>query len=293
MTVLRILPLTLVACVLYAQTAPAPSRLEFEVASIKPSPAITDNAHIGMRVDGAQVNCTAWSLKDYIRIAYRVKDYQVEGPDWIASTRYNISAKLPAGATREQVNDMLQNLLVDRFGLKFHRVKKEFPVYALEQAKSGSKLKESNLDGLKASDLAKPSTSVTATGSAQGVFVSLDGGASFSFADGKLKAQRLTTARMADVLARFLDRPVIDQTNLTGIYDIELSLSPEDYRGMLIRSAITAGVTLQPEVERMAMADVGESLASSLLASGLRMEPRKSPLDVIVVDHAEKNPTEN
>ena len=291
MTISRILPLTLAACVAFAQTAP--SRLEFEVASIKPAPPITDSAHIGMRIDGSQVYCTAWSLKDYIRIAYRVKDYQVESPDWMSNTRFDISAKLPAGATRDQVNDMLQTLLVDRFGLKFHRVKKEFPVYALEQAKGGAKLKESNLDGMNASDVTKPPDTIAASGSAQGVFVTLGKGSAFSFADGKLKATRVAMSRFADVMARFLDRPVVDMTSLTGIYDLELAVSPEDYRGMLIRSAITAGVSLQPEVERLAMTDVGESLASSMSAAGLRLEPRKAPLDVIVVDHAERAPSEN
>ena len=178
MKVLRFLPVTLAACAAFAQSASP--RLEFEVASIKPSPALTDNVHIGMRIDGAQLHFTAFSLKDYIRIAYRVKDYQVEGPDWISSERFDIAAKLPAGATREQVNDMLQTLLVDRFKLTFHRVKKEFPVYALVVAKSGAKLKESDLKGMSASDFTKGPDSVAASGSAAGVSVDLGRGSSFT-----------------------------------------------------------------------------------------------------------------
>ncbi|MGA7241048.1 MAG: TIGR03435 family protein [Bryobacteraceae bacterium] len=290
MKVLRFLSLTLAACAVFAQSPP---RLEFEVASIKASPPLTDNVHIGMRIDGAQVYFTAFSLKDYIRIAYRVKDYQVEGPDWIASERFDIAAKLPAGAAREQVNDMLQSLLVDRFKLTFHRVKKEFPVYALVVAKSGAKLKESDLKGMSASDFAKGPDSVAASGSAAGVSVDLGRGSSFTFADDKLQVKRLPTARFADLLGRFVDRPVVDMTNLTGIYDYDITVTPEDYRGMLIRSAITAGVVLQPEVQRMAMADIGESLASGLQALGLKLEARKAPLDVIVVDHAEHAPSEN
>jgi uncharacterized protein (TIGR03435 family) len=291
MQLLRFLPVTLAACAAFAQSD-AP-RLEFEVASIKPSPPITDNARIGMRIDGAQVYFTAFALKDYIRIAYRVKDYQVEGPDWIASERFNIAAKLPAGATREQVVDMLQNLLVDRFKITSHRVKKEFPVYALVVAKSGSKLKESDLNGMSASDFAKPPDSVAASGSAAGVSVDLGKGSSFTFADNKLQVKRLPTSRFADILARFVDRPVVDMTNLTGIYDYDIPVTPEDYRGMLIRSAITAGVVLPPEAQRLAMADIGESLASGLQALGLKLEARKAPLDVIVVDHAEHAPSEN
>ena len=82
-------------------------------------------------------------------------------------------------------------------------------------------------------------------------------------------------------------------TNLTGIYDYDITVTPEDYRGMLIRSAITAGVVLQPEAQRLAMVDIGESLASGLQALGLKLEARKAPLDVIIVDHAEHAPSEN
>jgi uncharacterized protein (TIGR03435 family) len=289
MIALRFLPVALAGALL-AQSA---SRLEFEVASIKPSPPMTENVHVGLRIDGAQVSCTQWNLQDYIRIAYRLKPYQVEGPDTITGQRYDITAKLPLGATREQVNEMLQNLLVDRFKLTFHRVQKEFPVYALVVAKGGAKLKESNLDGIDASKFSKPPDSVAANGSAAGVDVDLGQGSSFSLTDNKFTVKRLTMARTADVLGRFVDRPIVDMTNLTGIYDLELSLSEEDYRGMLIRSAITAGVSLPPQAERLAMSDIGESLASALQALGLKLEPRKAPLDVLVVDRIEKSPTEN
>ena len=58
---------------------------------------------MGIQIDGAQVHCTYLSVRDYVRIAYRLKDYQLAGPDWIASDRFDIHAKLPEGATREQV----------------------------------------------------------------------------------------------------------------------------------------------------------------------------------------------
>lgn len=290
MTLSRLLPFTFAV---YAFAQSAPPKLEFEVASIKPSPEATGAVHVGLRVDGAQVSCSQWSLKDYIRIAYRLKDYQVEGPDWVTSQRFDIVAKLPAGASKDQVNDMLQNLLAERFQLKFHRVQKEFPVYALVVAKGGAKLKESNLDGMDPSKFAKSSDSVDATGSAAGVSVDLGQGSSFSLTNDKFQVKRLTTDRMAVVLARFLDRPVIDKTELKGVYDIDLPLTQEDYYGMLIRSAVNSGVSLPPNAERMAMTDIGESLASALQAVGLRLDPSKAPLDVLVVDHAERSPSEN
>jgi uncharacterized protein (TIGR03435 family) len=291
MTASKFLAIALAASAAFAQSDMP--RLEFEVASIKPSPPITDNVKLGLRIDGAQVYITAFSLKDYIRIAYRVKDYQVEGPDWISSERFDIAAKLPPGATRDQVNDMLQSLLADRFKVKFHRIKKDFPVYALTVAKSGAKLKESDLQGVDPSKFKKQSDNVAATGSAAGVVADLGSGSSFSFADNKLSVKKLPTTRAADLIARFVDRPVVDMTGLDGIYDYDIPVSQDDYRGMLIRSAINAGVQLQPEAQRLAASDVPESFASSLLALGLRLDARKAPLDVIVVDKAERNPGEN
>ena len=83
------------SAVLLSQTPPA--RPEFEVASIKPT-AVTPlggQVHVGIQIDGAQAHCSYLSLKDYIRIAYQVKDYQITGPDWMASERFDIHAKLP------------------------------------------------------------------------------------------------------------------------------------------------------------------------------------------------------
>ena len=81
------------SAVLLAQTAPA--RLEFEVASIKPATTAPLGAqvHVGVQIDGAQVHCTYLSVSNYIRIAYRVKEYQITGPDWLASDRYDIDRK--------------------------------------------------------------------------------------------------------------------------------------------------------------------------------------------------------
>src|SRR5438105_14656249 len=118
----------LFAAAAFAQNTP---RLEFEVASIRPSPPITMNVKVGVHIDGAQVSFTYVSLKDLIQSAYTLKNYQIVGPDWVGSERFDIAAKLPEGATREQVPAMLQSLLEDRFKLKFHRDSKEFPVYAL------------------------------------------------------------------------------------------------------------------------------------------------------------------
>src|SRR5215831_7488212 len=124
----------------------AQARLEFEVASIKPAPEQFQQTNIGLHMDGSQVRYSYLSLKDLISLAYDVKVPQVSGPDWLGSQRFEVAAKLPDGASMSQVPAMLQTLLVDKFGLKSHRDSKEFPVYALEVAKSGLKMKESETD---------------------------------------------------------------------------------------------------------------------------------------------------
>src|SRR5580692_7917545 len=110
---MRILLAVLVSAAALAQTPPA--RLEFEVASIKPAlpPGAGGQVRVGVQIDGAQARFTYVSVKDMIASAYNVKDYQIIAPEEVASQRYDISAKIPDGATRAQVGAMLQSLLED------------------------------------------------------------------------------------------------------------------------------------------------------------------------------------
>lgn len=275
-----------------AQTAP--SGLQFEVASIRPAPPMDQSVKIGVHTDGSQVRFDYLSLRDCMRIAWQVKDYQVVGPDWIASDRFIISAKVPAGGSNtDQRAEMLRNLLLDRFKLTIHKEKKEFQVYGLELAKGGLKMKESAPDG---NQSAPPSNgaSVNAQGSAAGVFVDLGGGSYFTFADNKLVGHKLDMTRISDTLAQYMDKPVVNLTGLddTKFYDFSFDINADDYRVMLIRSAIRAGVTLPPEALRLADGPI-DSLYSAMDAAGLKMNPQKAPIDVIVVDKVDKNPTEN
>jgi len=293
MNVIRCLVPALVAAAAALGQNPRP---EFEVASIR----ATDQSNpaqvsVGVHIDGAQVSITYFSLQDYIRAAYRLKLYQVIGPDWIASERFDVAAKIPAAATRDQVPEMLQTLLEDRFKLKTHNESKEFPVYALVAAKGGIKLKESPPDaaGETAEPARAPNVDVTASGSARGVTVNLGRGSYFSFADNKLEAKKLTMTAFADTLARFMDRPVVDMTGLQGNYDVTLNITQEDYTAMLIRSALSAGVVLPPQALRALEMSSGDSLTSALQLVGLKLDARKAPLPVLVVDHVEKTPTAN
>jgi uncharacterized protein (TIGR03435 family) len=125
------------------------------------------------------------------------------------------------------------------------------------------------------------------------VSVNLGGGSFYSFADNRLEAKKLTMERFVDILARFMDRPVVDMTGLTGSYDFVLNVSPEDYTAMLIRSAIAAGVVLPPQALRALDVASGDSLSGAFQKLGLSLTPRKAPLDVVVVDNMQKTPTNN
>ena len=277
---------------LVAQTAPA--RMEFEVASIKPSAAtpLTGGIHAALQLDGAQFHCSYFSLKDYIRMAYKLKDYQIVGPDWMASERFDIHAKLPNGGAGDKVLEMLQTLLEQRFQLKTHRDSKEFSVYAVMVGKGGLKLTESPLDPVPEEDAGK-GVNVSADGGARGTMVRLGRGAYFSLADNKFEARKLTMAQLADSVGRFVERPVVDMTELKGTYDLTLEFTPEEYHTLLIRMAMAAGVNLPPEVVRMLEGASDESLFKGLQATGLKLESRKAPLEVLVIDSASKTPIAN
>jgi len=286
---------TAASALLCAQTPPP--RPEFEVASIKPStegPAAGGGqVHVGVQIDGAQVHCTYLTLKDFIRIAYDVKDYQITGPDWMTSERFDIHAKVPAGG-RGHFREMLQNLLADRFQVKLHRASKEFPVYAIVVGKGGLKMKESPLDPeSEGGDGGRGAVNVSATGGRGGTTVNYGRGAYFTLADNKFVARKLTMPQLAESIGRFAERPVVDMTGLKGTYDLDLELTTEEYRLLLIRTALNAGVTLSPDVLKYAEGVSDEGLFKGLQGLGLKLESRKAPLEVLAVDSASKTPTAN
>jgi uncharacterized protein (TIGR03435 family) len=291
MNATRAVVIVFAASALFAQDSP---RVQFEVASIRPSaeqPTGTGTA--GVRVDGAQARWTALTIKDYVAGAYRVKAYQVSGPDWIGSDRFDIAATLPAGVPASQIPEMLQHLLEERFQVKLHREKKEFPVYTLEVAKGGLKMQENAPDPAAKADNNAP-VNISGSGSAQGISVDLGRGSSYAFSNNKFEAKRLTMAALAANLERFLDRPIVDMTDLKGSYDFSLDFTEEDYRTMLIRAAVNAGVVLPPQALRLL--DGGASPISLFDAAqklGLKLDARKAPLDFLVIDEARKTPTDN
>jgi uncharacterized protein (TIGR03435 family) len=289
-TLASILRLAVAACVA-ATAVVAAEPVTFEVASVKPAAPPTGHGVMttysggpGTRDPGTIV-VSNYSLADLIRQAYGIKPYQLSAPAWLASARFDIVAKPPEGATKEQVPAMWQALLAERFQLTTHNESKELPMYALVIAKSGSKLKETAKD-----DPTAPSTKGgipagpgNGGGSAQiGLSgAGRDGAPRPNSSVHKMSGGGITVSRLADMLAGQLDRPVVDMTELTGKYDFALaysdSLKPSD-----------------PLSESAAEPPSAPSIFSAVEQQlGLKLEARKGAVSILVIDHAEKVPSGN
>jgi uncharacterized protein (TIGR03435 family) len=281
--------LTFVIAIVMTAVGAAQTGKRFEVASIRPSPEQPPAQGVaGLTITQQQVRFSWLSLKDYLGIAYELPVHRISAPDWVASTRFEIAATIPADATTEQLDEMMQALLTDRFQLKAHHEKREFSVYALEVAAGGPPLVR--LPDDIASDA--PIT-VASQGSGNGVAVDLGQGASLTFMNNRFEVKKVTMAMLADTLGRFVDRPVVDLTKLEGRYDIAFDVAPEEYQPMLIRSAVNAGIALPPQALRLLDTASNASVLDGLKKMGLSLQSRREPLDVLVVDSMQRMPTEN
>ena len=267
----------------------AQGRVEFEVASVKMDQNADPSMPVGVHIDGSQIHLGRMPMKELLRIAYNVKFYQVVGPDWIASERYNISAKVPEGVTPNQDNlaAMVKALLEERCQLKAHREARELPVYALITLPGGVKMKkvDNGPEDQRAFD-------VKAQGGAGGVSIQYGPDSYFRFADQKIEGRKLLMLYFVDVLGRFEDRPVVDMTELQGRYDMDVQLSEDDYRAMLIRAGLSAGITMPPQALQF-LQNTDSSLSFALKPLGLKLDSRKAPIDVVVVDSMLRKPAEN
>jgi uncharacterized protein (TIGR03435 family) len=283
----------------------------FEVASIKASEPVTPamvasgKLHVGMKIDAKRVDIGNMSLMQLICKAYDVKTYQVSGPSWMQSVgltgqRFDIVANLPEGATKEQVPQMLQNLLAERFKLAIHKESKEQAVYALVVGKGGPKIKPSeppptSPDGTAPNPAVSGSNSVSITQGKGGATVSDGTGKSQKMTpspDGKsmrLDITGATLAELAEGLSPLTDHPVVDMTGLTGKFDMTLDISMQE----LMNVARAAGAAVPPPPTGDAASDPGNTVFTAVQALGLKLEPRKTPTTFIVVDRVEKMPTEN
>ena len=263
----------------------------FEVASIRPSADQgSQGADIGVRISGSQVRISYQSLRDYVTMAYQVPLNRIDAPEWVARTRFDIAAKLPDGAGPAQFPRLLQQLLIDRFDLKAHRSSKVLQVYALTVLKSGLKLK-----GAAPVETSPDPNAFTATlkGGAAGVFVDFGDGSSFTLANDRLELVKATMAGVAETLTRLMDRPVIDATGLTGRYDIALSLARDDYTAVLSRAAVNTGVVVGERVLRTLDAATPDPFSRPLQQYGVTLEPRRAPVEIVVIDSMSRTPKDN
>jgi len=264
--------------------------LEFEAASIRPANLQGPRVAVGIHIDGAQLRYTFVPLVSLIGYAYEVPVYRVIGSDWLGSTFFDVTAKLPDGATASQAPEMLRRLLVGRFGLSAHRESREFPVYALEVAKSGLKMHELPAEADEPNDR-DVNTSVVA--GARGGRFDLGRGSSFAIGQNGIEAKKLTMAALADMFTPFADRPVIDATGLKAKYDFDLDLSPEELRTLGLQSAINVGAPVPPGVSSAEISSASVISSSMQKALGLTLTARKMALEAIIVDSIQKTPTDN
>ena len=305
--------------VLLAASLGFAQRPAFEVAMIKPSAPLdpaalrAGTAHINTRVDSGRIDMGTTSLFRLICTAYRLRPYQMKGPDWLKSTNFDIQATLPAGGKVDQIPEMLQSLLEDRFGLKVHRADEEQSVYALVVAKGGPKLEKAKPEEPDApADPSKPPPmtmsvptlqgGVKATRTAKGISLEMPDGeitgkVNIIVPTGKennSKARAEIPNADMKTLASLLsvglvDKPVVDMTGLEGNYDIAVEISEDD-----AMNAVRANISFANVPPPSSGGDpAGASILSSIQNLGLRLESRKLPISTLFVDHIEKTPSGN
>lgn len=281
-----------VVSILFVAAALAQTPKRFEVASIRPAEEQAGQVDVGIQISGAQLRISSMTIKDYVAAAFGVRPNQIVGPDWITQARFAVAASIPAGSPSDDLDEMLQTLLADRFALKSHRESREFPVYALVADRGGARVTALPPDPATEAGRREP-VNLRASGSAAGVTIDFGGGASFSLANNKIEVKKLSMADLADMLTRFMDRPVVDMTMLGARYDLTLDLVPDDFTPMLIRSAINQGLSLPAPALRLLDTASSDPLSGPLQKYGLTLDSRRAPLEVLVIDSVLKAPTEN
>lgn len=206
------------------------------------------------------------NLRDILVEAYRLKDFQIIGPRWLTTDRYDISAPKPTGLTRLQVRVLLQRLLSERFQLVTHFSSQTMKVYELTSIGAETKLEK-----------AKGTSS------------------SFRMLWGELTGENASLSEFADVLSTFLDRPVVDHTKIAGTYNISLRWMPDEVQAGLLANVLGTS----PEEGRSGASSPGsaESPPSLFVALGeqlkLKLRPGRAAIETLVIDSGNRIPSEN
>jgi uncharacterized protein (TIGR03435 family) len=268
--------LALLSHPLFAQPPqpPAAAPLAFEAASIRPSGPQSIRGSAGGPGSGAPTlyQFDSATLLDLIAAAWKVDYFQISSAAPLDRNRFDLTARLPVGTTKEQFRLMLRNLLAERFGLKIHIESREFPGYELAIAKSGLKLKEA---------AAPPAAPASDTGTPRPVAIRPTLRSENSFQGGVAITRLVVVLEPISAVARFLPRPdnlpVVDQTGLTGNYTFTLDYIPDS-------------ISATPDAAPSALPDIFTALQDQL---GLQLVRKKLPFDVVVVDTFSTLPTEN
>ena len=323
--------LALAAPAVFAQTKPA-----FEVATIKPSPPMDPaklaaamqaggKMPIGANVDGLRAEYRYLDLRSLTSYAYGVKPYQISGPDWMATTRFDIVAKMPEGSKKDDASKMLQALLEERFQLTTHRASAEHPVLALVVGKSGPKLKASAGTPVAIDESAplKPGemkmdgsegpvrVRVDPTTGSSVIDMGLKGKMSFNLDPAKgtmhLDFSMTTMTGFADMVTQLFaqlggtgGQQVVDMTGIKGNYDATVDLGLAEIIAMARAAGADIPAGAPGGAGRGGNVPVasdpgggGTSLMDAVQSMGLKLESRKATVDQLIVDHIEKTPTEN
>jgi uncharacterized protein (TIGR03435 family) len=236
----------LIAAAAYGQSA-------FDVASIRLSHPVAGEGgrRENVRFSPDSLTMRNVSLKAAVAWAWHVFEYQVQGPGWLNSDRWDVAAKAGGAVSEDQLRLMLEALLADRFKLEVHRQTKEMQAYLLSLGKSGPKFHESDTEGEMLMQPDKERMSVT--------------------------VRRAPVSRLTEMLSTILQTPVLDLTGLTGRYDLTVNVAKyvDDLKPANgIPDVVSILTGLQEEL-------------------GLKMESRKVPIDLVVVDHVERIPADN
>ena len=258
-----------------AQATATTKTLSFDVVSIKPDKSETGPFTIGFPADGDGLAITNIPLEYIIQFAYDFErgDLVSGMPDWAKSERYDIQTKVADVdlTTWRELSDtdrrvMVQAILADRFKLKVRREPKDLPIYELVVAKTGAKVKES-----------KPGDPKEVKGPDGSVIRGM-----LHTGQGQFTAQDESMADLALNLSDYADRQVIDKTGLTGRYDFTLQFTPEPGHGPEYRGAAGRALNASPDSS-------GPSVYTAVQEQlGLKLEPGKSPVEGLVIDHVER-----
>jgi bla regulator protein blaR1 len=251
----------------------------YEVASIKPNKSGNNMVRFMTKPDG--FSATGATLHMLIENAYDVRYFQITGaPSWFKSEKYDIEAKMDGSVAEEvrklsddqreaETRRMLQALLADRFQLKLHGDSRDLPVYALVIAKTGLKLHEATSGDTYPNGFKGPDGG---------------GGAGMMFMEGNggpVRGQGIAIANLVHLLSQQLGRTVLDKTGLTGRYDFTLQWTPDESQGP---PGGPPGIGNAPPPDSS-----GPSIFTAIQEQlGLKLESQKGPVEILVIDHAEK-----